>query len=213
MSRMPSLGTVPKKVISPSPGPDGHAFSSNGGPHPDSRPGPYPMGLMAILATVSMLFAAFTAALLIRRTGADWTPVELPTVVWLNAVVIVASSVLVESSKRALRHGDGELAPIWLAMGSALGLLFLVGQWAAWRALIAQGVLLPSSPHAAFFYMLSAVHGAHVLGGLGALAWTLNRAFRGAYTATSHSGLTHAAIFWHFVGVLWIYLLILLSVA
>jgi cytochrome c oxidase subunit 3 len=83
----------------------------------------------------------------------------------------------------------------------------------AWKALIAQGVFLPSSPHAAFFYMLSAVHGAHVIGGLGALGWTLNRAFRGAYTATTHTGLTHAAIYWHFVGALWIYLLILLSVA
>jgi cytochrome c oxidase subunit 3 len=171
------------------------------------------MGLMAILATVSMLFAAFTAALLIRRTGADWTPVELPTIVWLNAVVIVASSVFVEYSKRSLRHDDGAYAPVWLSMGSVLGLLFIAGQWVAWKALIAQGVFLPSSPHAAFFYMLSAVHGAHVIGGLGALGWTLNRAFRGAYTATTHTGLTHAAIYWHFVGALWIYLLILLSVA
>jgi cytochrome c oxidase subunit 3 len=170
------------------------------------------MGLMAILATVGMLFAAFTAALLVRRTGADWTPLELPTIVWINAVVIVASSVLVEFSKRALRQGDGALAPIWLAMGSVLGLVFLAGQLVAWRALIAQGVLLPSSPHASFFYMLSAVHGAHVLGGLGALAWTLKRAFAGAYQASSHVGLTHAAIYWHVVGALWIYLLILLSV-
>lgn len=211
MSGSASAEPVPLEKISPIPG--GSTFSSNGGPQIHLRPGPYPMGLMAILATVAMLFAAFTAALLIRRTGSDWIPVELPSIVWINAVVIVASSVLVEYSKRALRHGDGVYAPVWLAMGSVLGLLFLAGQWVAWRALISQGVLLPSNPHAAFFYMLSAVHGAHVVGGLGALAWTLKRAFRGAYTATSHTGLTHAAIYWHFVGGLWIYLLILLSVA
>lgn len=213
MSSLASLGTDPLEIVSPSPSANGHPFSSNGGPGIHSRPGPYPMGLMAILATVSMLFAAFTAALLIRRTGTDWTPVELPNIVWLNAVVIVASSVFVEYSKRSLRHDDGAYAPVWLSMGSVLGLLFLAGQWVAWRALIAQGVFLPSSPHASFFYMLSGVHGAHVLGGLAALAWTLNRAFRGAYTATTHTGLTHAAIYWHFVGALWIYLLILLSVA
>lgn len=211
MSGLGSAGPVPLEMISTSPG--GPTFSSNGGRRVHLRRGPYPTGLMAILATVAMLFAAFTAALLIRRTGADWIPIELPTIVWLNAVVIVASSVLVEYSKRTLGQGDGVYAPVWLAMGSVLGLLFLAGQWVAWQALIAQGVLLPSSPHAAFFYMLSAVHGAHVLGGLGALAWTVNRAFRGAYTATSHTGLTHAAIYWHFVGGLWIYLLILLSVA
>ena len=193
-------------------GAGGRTFSSNGGPHADLRPGPYPMGLMAILATVAMLFAAFTAALLIRRTGADWRPVELPLIVWFNAGAIVASSVLVEFSKRALGDRDGVHTPVWLAMGSVLGFLFLAGQWVAWRALIAQGVLLPTSPHAAFFYMLSAVHGAHVLGGLGALTWTLNRAFGGAYTAASHAGLDHAAIYWHFVGALWVYLLILLSV-
>lgn len=213
MISFPSLGTAPVEVAPPGRSPNGHPFSSNGGPGIHLRPGPYPMGLMAILATVSMLFAAFTAALLIRRTGADWTPVELPTIVWLNAVVIVASSVFVEYSKRSLRHDDGAYAPVWLSMGSVLGLLFIAGQWVAWQALIAQGVFLPSSPHAAFFYMLSAVHGAHVIGGLGALGWTLNRAFRGAYTATTHTGLTHAAIYWHFVGALWIYLLILLSVA
>ena len=192
---------------------DGLTFPSNGRPHADVRPGPYPMGLMAILATVAMLFAAFTAALLIRRTGADWTPVELPMIVWVNAVVIVASSVLVELSKRALRSDDGIDAPVWLAMASVLGLVFLAGQWMAWRALIAQGLLLPSSPHAAFFYMLSGVHAAHVLGGLGALGWTLRRAFGGCYTASSHGGLTHAAIYWHFVGGLWVYLLMLLSFA
>jgi cytochrome c oxidase subunit 3 len=210
MSGLASPGAVPLESFSPSTG--GRSLSSNGGPHGDVRPGPYPMGLMAILATVAMLFAAFTAALLVRRTGADWTPVELPVIVWINAVVIVASSVLVEFSKRALRDGDGAHAPVWLTMGSVFGVFFLVGQLVAWRALIAQGVLLPTSPHAAFFYMLSAVHGAHVLGGLGALTWTLNRAFKGAYTASSHAGLDHAAIYWHFVGTVWIYLLILLSV-
>jgi len=158
MNGMTMSGTVPLANDS-QPG-----FSANSGPHHDSRPGPYPMGLMAILATVAMLFAAFTAALLVRRTGTDWVPVELPMIVWINAVVIAASSVLVEISKRTLRHGDDVYSPVWLAMGSVLGVFFLVGQWVAWRALIAQGVFLPSSPHAAFFYMLSAVHGAHVLG-------------------------------------------------
>ena len=89
--------------------------------------------------------------------------------------------------------------------------VLLAGQMVAWRSLAAQGVFLPSNPHAAFFYMLSAVHGLHVVGGLGALTWTLRRAAGGAYTASNHDGLTHAAIFWHFMGGVWIYLLALLS--
>lgn len=173
--------------------------------------GPYPMGLMAILATVAMLFAAFTAALLVRRTGGDWARVELPPVVWLNTALLLASSAAVELARRAIRRGAPPLAALRLAAGGVLGVLFLGGQVLAWRALAARGVFLPTSPHAAFFYMLSAVHGAHVLGGLGALGWALGRTVRGAYSPARYTGLTHAAIFWHAIGGVWVYLLVVLS--
>ncbi|MFQ5890781.1 MAG: heme-copper oxidase subunit III [Gemmatimonadota bacterium] len=179
--------------------------------HAPPAPGPYPIGLAAILATVGMLFAAFTAALLVRRTGADWVPVRLPGIVWLNTALLVASSAAVQRARGVMRRGASGPAVRWLAAGSVLGLLFLAGQLVAWRMLAARGVFLPTNPHAAFFYTLSAVHGAHVLGGLGALGWTLRRAAGGAYTAARHIGLSHAAIFWHFVGGVWVYLLTLLS--
>ncbi len=178
---------------------------------PGDRPsGPYPMGLMGVLATVAMLFAAFTAAILVRRTGTDWTRVALPTIVWLNTGLLVASSVALERARAQLRRGASDHVS-WLGTAGVLGGLFLAGQVVAWRTLAAQGVFLPSSPHASFFYMLSAVHGLHVLGGLGALIYTLRRALTGVYTTTNYDGLTHAAIFWHFVGAVWIYLLVLLS--
>lgn len=169
------------------------------------------MGLMAILATVTMLFAAFTAALLVRRTGTDWTPVPLPPIVWANTVVLIASSAAVELARAAVRREVSRLPARWLAIASLLGVLFLAGQVVAWRMLAARGVFLPTNPHAAFFYMLSAVHGAHVLGGLAALTCTLRRTIRGAYTPARYTGLTHAAVFWHFVGGVWVYLLVLLS--
>lgn len=175
------------------------------------RSGPYPMGLMAVLATATMLFAAFTAALLVRRTGADWVPVKLPSIVWPNTALLAVSSVLVERARACVRRGGVNRSARWLAIASLLGVLFLAGQILAWRMLAARGVFLPTNPSASFFYMLSAVHGAHVLGGLVALTWALRRALRGAYTAARHAGLTHAAIFWHFVGGLWVYLLVVLN--
>jgi cytochrome c oxidase subunit 3 len=178
-----------------------------------TRSGLYPIFLLALLATVTMLFAALTAAILIRRTGSDWVPVQLPDIVWANGLVILASSALLELARRSLRVGDESLAPVWLGLAAALGVVFLGGQLAAWSSLMEQGVFLPTSPHAAFFYMLSAVHGAHVLGGLGALVWTLRRALKGAYSAHQHRGLSHAAIYWHYVGAIWIYLLFLLRIA
>ena len=182
-------------------------------PEPGSlRRGSYPIGLVGLLATVAMLFAAFSAAILVRRAGTDWARVALPPIVWFNTVLLVASSGGVELARRSVHRGAGPGAARWLAIAGLLGLLFLAGQVTAWRLLVARGVLLPTSPHAAFFYMLSAVHGVHVLGGLGALAWTLRRAMGGAYTSAHHAGLAHVAIYWHFVGGVWVYLLTALSI-
>ncbi len=186
-------------------------FASDGGGR-TRQAGPYPMGMMAILATVAMLFAAFTAALLVRRTGTDWVPIRLPSIVLANTVLLIASSAAVEVARSAVRRDALDRAVGWLAVAGAGGFLFLMGQTLAWHTLAARGVLLPTNPHASFFYMLSAVHGAHLFGGLVALGWTLHRATHRAYTRTSHDGMTHTAIYWHFVGAVWIYLLILLSI-
>ncbi|MFQ5550425.1 MAG: heme-copper oxidase subunit III [Gemmatimonadales bacterium] len=178
-----------------------------GVPAADRPSGPYPIGLMGLLATVAMLFASFTAAILVRRTGIDWDPVTLPPIVWLSTAILIGSSVFVERSRAAA--GTAACAD-HLRIAAILGILFLAGQIVAWFGLARQGVFLDSNPHAAFFYMLSAIHGAHVLGGLGALAWTWKRAAGGAYTAGRAHGLLHTAIYWHFVGIVWLYLLVLL---
>ena len=201
MSRVNLAGAIPLE----------RAVGSGRG-HSSTHSGLYPIFLLAVLATVTMLFVAFTAALLVRRSGSDWISVQLPGMVWANALVILASSALLEMSRRSLRVGEESLAPLWLGLAAALGVAFLGGQLATWSSLMQQGVFLPTGPHAAFFYMLSAVHGAHVLGGLGALAWTLRNALSGAYSAQQHRGVSHAAIYWHFVGAIWIYLLFLLRI-
>jgi len=173
--------------------------------------GPYPIGLLTILVTVAMLFSAFTAALLVRRTGADWAPIVWPPLVWANTGVILLSSWALERARAAARtNALRDISPR-LAAAAALGLLFLAGQFVLWRTLGARGVFLASGPHASFVYMLSAVHGAHVLGGIAALVWTFGRARAGAYTAARHAGLTHTAIYWHFVGVVWLWVFALLS--
>lgn len=182
-----------------------------GSEHPVSG-GPYPMGLAAIVVTVGMLFMAFTAAVLIRRTGADWVPVKLPPIVWLNTVVLALSSGAVELARRAVRRDGPERAAAWLGGAGLLGAMFLTGQLIAWRDLVTQGVLLSSNPHAAFFYTLSAAHGAHALAGLVVLGWTARRAGAGAYRPGQAVGLAHAAVYWHLVGGVWLWVLGVLSV-
>ena len=151
--------------------------------------------LFAFLATVVMLFAGFTAAYLIRRTAADWRPVSLPMMFWFNTAVLAASSVTVELARRT---GSRRM----LLFTLALGLAFVAGQLLAWGQLVAAGFALPATPHGSFVYVLSGVHGVHVLGGLAAL---LLVAARGGAPVL-------AATYWHFVGAVWAYVLIVLCV-
>ena len=132
------------------------------------RRGPYPIGLMAIIATVAMLFASFTAAILVRRTGMDWVRVSLPAIVWLNTAIIVVSSVVIELGRAAVRKNEQLRAARLLEVTALLGGLFLIGQLAAWFALVGPGILLPTNPHPSIFYKLSSLHRAHEVGGIGA---------------------------------------------
>ncbi len=175
------------------------------------RAGPYPVGLGAVLATVGMLFVAFTTAILVRRTGSDWVPVDLPAIVWLNTAILIASSGALEVARSTIRSEEAERAARWIGLAGLLGVLFLAGQLLAWRELVQRGVYLPSNPHAAFFYVLTALHGLHLLGGLVALGWVKRRTKAALYTARSNRGFAHVAIYWHFVGAVWLYLLAVLS--
>lgn len=149
--------------------------------------------LFAFLATVVMLFAGFTSALLIRRTGSDWRHVELPALAYANTLVLALASGLLEFARRR---------PSTLAtrVSLALGLLFLASQVQVWRLLDARGLFLSDTPEGAFFFLLSAVHGLHLLGGVVALAWLIAR-----------NGTPRLlALYWHFLGLVWLYVLLLL---
>jgi cytochrome c oxidase subunit 3 len=135
----------------------------------------------------------------------------LAPLVWANTGVLLVSSWAVERARAAARAEASRATGDWLAAAALLGLLFLAGQLLLWRALAARGVFLASGPHAAFVYLLSAAHGAHVLGGIGALGWTFERVRTGAYRAARYAGLTPVAIYWHFVGIVWLWLFALLS--
>ena len=91
----------------------------------------------------------------------------------------------------------------------ALGLLFVTGQVVAWRQLAAQGLFLATAPSSAFFYVLTALHGLHVLGGLGGLVYVLHRV-RGTTGPLPLAALGAATLYWHFMGGLWLYLLVIL---
>ncbi len=157
-----------------------------------------PMGLIGFLSTTVMLFTAFVSSYLIRRTAPDWQPVTLPAEAWVNLFVLAAASASLEAARRR----DPARAGRWIGMTLLLGFLFLAGQGLVWSRLASVGVLLGSSPHAAFLYLLSGLHGLHLAGGMIALG----------VAAARPALLGHAAVYWHVMGVLWVLLMVLVSV-
>lgn len=170
-------------------------------------------GIWVGLAAITMSFAAFTSALLVRQTtGTDWRHLTVPPVVFFNTIVLIASSVTLEIARRRIaayaRKQAMDLAvPLrWLAATLALGLLFVAGQYAAWAKLRAEGLYLASNPNSSFFYVLTAVHALHVLGGLGGLLRVFAK-LRAPIFRLRRSTMDATAYYWHFMGILWLYIL------
>lgn len=171
------------------------------------------LGVLAI----SMSFAAITSAMVARAGGAtDWEHFTLPPILYANTVLLLLSSWTLEAARGRLAgaerpHVIGGAASHWLALTLALGLMFIAGQALAWRALVAQGLLLSTSPSSSFFYLFTALHALHLLGGVIALAYALYRV-RTALGPTVEGALAAAALYWHFITCLWVFLLLLLTV-
>ncbi len=170
----------------------------------------YFTGVSLGLGAILMFFMALTSSYIVRKgLGGDWQPVRLPAILWLNTLVLLASSATIEIARRRLADAAPDAFRRWWALTTGLGIVFLVGQVEAWRQLAAAGVFLASNPASSFFYLLTAAHGLHLLGGIVALLYVAFRAWsRSRITQSTAAEL--AAIYWHFMDGLWVFLFLLL---
>ncbi len=175
---------------------------------------PAQLALWMFLATVTMLFAAFSSAYLIRRAAEDWTPVVLPGILWATTALLVLSSVTLELGRKASAH---RAAIHWVAATALLGFAFVAGQLFAWRQLAASGVYVPTSPHSSFFYILTGLHALHLAGGVVFVTWVTRRLMRQGRgegvvaLADRRRYVGLCATYWHFLGALWLYLFAVLA--
>jgi cytochrome c oxidase subunit III len=168
----------------------------------------YVTGITVALAGILMFFMALTSAYIVRKgLSNDWRPLALPKILWLNTVILVASSGTIFQARRKLAGGDQNSFRYWWGVTTALGMLFLAGQLVAWRQLAAAGVYLASNPSSSFFYVLTAAHGLHLLGGVVALFFV---ALRSTTRLTRSTATEVVSIYWHFMDGLWVFLLLLL---
>src|SRR5579864_2969594 len=180
----------------------------------DPGPAPSKTGIWVVLAAITMSFAAFTSALVVRQgAAADWHHLTLPTILFWNTLVLVASSVTLELGRRRVAVFMGgprtvDLSPArWLYVTAALGLVFVAGQYVAWLQLRSQGLYLATNPNSSFFYLLTAMHALHISGGLGGLVRVVHRLHNSILRKSTLDATAH---YWHFMDALWLYLLVLL---
>jgi cytochrome c oxidase subunit 3 len=167
-------------------------------------------GLYVLLAASTMVFAAFTSAMVVRRgLSGDWVSIHKPPVLWINTVILLASSAALELARRALRRRTREQFNAWWTIGTALGVLFLGGQALAWQQLRDSGVLISTNPSSSFFYVLTASHAAHLLAGVVALLYVDVQALRLSLGPAKRTAIDISTVFWHFLDALWIYLMAL----
>jgi cytochrome c oxidase subunit 3 len=182
----------------------------------DYSPEPSRTGIWVGLAAITMSFAAFTSALIVRQaTANDWHHLTIPPIVFVNTLVLLASSVTLEVARRGVadfargKSADRATSLLWLWVTLGLGLIFVAGQYAAWRQLRAEGLYLASNPNSSFFYVLTAMHALHVLGGLGGLTRVIFK-LRRPGLSLRRSTLDATSYYWHFMGILWLYLLLVI---
>lgn len=186
---------------------------------PASSANSYRLGTWVAMASILMLFTALSSAYIVRAaSSSDWQPLGMPRILLLSSVLLLISSGTLETARRKLKQAAANAYKSWLLLTVVLGIGFLASQIIAWRQLAKQGVYIASNPHSSFFYLFTAVHGVHLLGGLVALAYLSlrSRAPRDEKSAlTSKLTKTQAkadavTLYWHFMDFLWLYLFVLL---
>jgi cytochrome c oxidase subunit 3 len=164
------------------------------------------VALTVFLAVATSIFALFISAYTIRMEEPDWRPLAEPTLLWTNTIMLILASVAYHWTRNAAVKGlDSRVKP-GLTVSGAFTVLFLIGQVVAWQQLNAAGYYLDLNPANAFFYLLTAVHGLHMLGGLWVWARSTMKVWTGADADSVRLSIELCTVYWHFLLLVWIVL-------
>ncbi len=171
--------------------------------------------VVVVLGTVTMTFGAMIAVFIVRSEAPlFWGRLRVPGVLWATTAILIASSVFLEKARRRLSLNDQPQFFKLASVATGLGVLFLIGQVAAWFQILHSGIVLARNPHSWFIFLFTGLHGLHILVGLGGLVYLLVRTRRAAggpkYQMKTRVVTNGVSIFWHYLDFLWILLFVLL---
>ncbi len=164
------------------------------------------IGLGVFLAVATSLFALFMSAYFMRMEGADWRPLADPVVLWFNTAMLILGSIFFQRARNAAQRGQIDGVRAGLLAGGVFTFVFLAGQLWAWQQLHALGYFLTTNPANAFFYLFTALHGLHLLGGLWVWAKTSAKVRRGGAVHEVRLSVELCTVYWHFLLVVWLVL-------
>lgn len=167
---------------------------------------PARIGLGVFLAVIGALFALLISAYFMRMVYADWQAAPMPKILWLNTALLALASIALQCGVHAAHHRRFDNLRLSLLACAAASVAFLGGQLLAWRDFAAQGYFVAENPAASFFYLLTAMHGLHILGGLMALGRVNFRAWHGGSAAGLVLSTELCAMYWHALLVVWLVL-------
>jgi cytochrome c oxidase subunit 3 len=176
---------------------------------------PKKFALWLFIVTIIMLFAAFTSAYIVRKGDGNWLEVTLPSALWFNSAIILLSSITMHLAYLSARKNNLVRVELFLTITTLLGVAFLAGQVVAWKDLVEMNVFFggaTSNPAGSFIYVLTGVHGFHLISGIVFLLIVLFAAFRYKVHSKDMILIEMCATYWHFLDFLWIYLFVFLLI-
>jgi cytochrome c oxidase subunit 3 len=167
------------------------------------------IALNVFLAVVTSIFFLFFMAYIERMELFDWNPIQEPELLWVNTALLVLGSVFMQRARKASESPDKPLT-VSLMLGGLMAVAFLVGQYMAWEELRAAGFYTATTPASSFFYLFTALHGVHLLGGVYVWFRTVIRNHRGAERSDIAASIELCSVYWHYLLLLWLVLFTLM---
>jgi cytochrome c oxidase subunit III len=173
---------------------------------------PKKFAMWLFMASVMMLFASLTSAYIVRQAEGNWLYFELPALFYYTTAIIVISSVTMQWAYFAAKKDNVGLVKTLVTITSVLGVAFLIGQFFGWVDLVSHSIHLVGNPSGSFVYLITGLHGAHIISAVIFLLIVLNSAFKLRINSRNMAQMEMCTTYWHFLGVLWVYLFIFLLI-
>ncbi|MBL7856077.1 MAG: cytochrome c oxidase subunit 3 [Cyclobacteriaceae bacterium] len=174
---------------------------------------PQKFAMWLFIVSVTMLFMAWTSAYIVKRGEPGWSSFELPQEFWTSSVIIVLSSISLIWAQVSAKRDNLEMVKVAVSITTILGLAFLAAQWLAWIKMVEMNYYftgMGSNTSSSFIYVLTGVHGLHLIGGIVFLLIVLVSTFRYKIHSKNMVRMEMCATYWHFLGGLWLYLFVFL---